>query len=306
MHSETEGLISRLEKYADGHQPFVWDLERRGELNCWNLLASEGFVGAADLKQVFEAWKKIERLQMPTSPKEYPGYEYGASRQESKHDRKDAHLQSDKNQYYDALAYFLKENLQDLKAYCLCAINRSLNVFESQQFKIFVIVGQTPDSEWICLAPTIPDQVWDRYSNSFHPEVSSLTSCQSKKPVAQDLHAKITKVLEKLKPIKVYGYYGQYVYNHQIFCTIASRESTAIELALKAGKMFEDDKFYFKKNYDGHWHDKPATQFMRDNFQEIQRYMFCFWDVGYGYKFGRNQGGDWIGLKYWSFMDYNP
>jgi hypothetical protein len=306
MHSETEGLISRLRKYAENRQPFVWDLELRGELNCWNLLVSEGFVQVADLEQAIETWKKIEQLQMPTNPKEYPGYEYGASRQKRKHDGIGARLKLDQNQYYNALAYFLKSNLQDLKAYSLCGVNQSLNVSGSQRFKIFIIVGQTPDSEWICLSPTVPDQVWHRYSNSFHPEVSLLTNCQSAKPVAQDLHAKIKKVLENLKPIKTYGYYGDYSYDHQIFCTIASEESTAIELALKAGKLFEEDKYYFKKNYDGGSDEKPATQFVHDNFQKIQLYMFCFWDVGYGYKFGLTQEGEWVGLKYWSFMDYNP
>jgi hypothetical protein len=54
------------------------------------LLVSEGFVGVADLKQAIEARKKIERLQMPTNPKEYPGYEYGASRQGRKYDGMDA------------------------------------------------------------------------------------------------------------------------------------------------------------------------------------------------------------------------
>ncbi|MEH1765287.1 hypothetical protein [Nostoc sp.] len=113
-------------------------------------------------------------------------------------------------------------------------------------------------------------------------------------------------MLVKLKPIECYGYYDYFIYNHQIFCTISSEEAIAIELALKAGKMFDDDPYYFKVKYDGGSSEKPVTQFMRNNFQQIQRYMFCFWDVGYGYKFGFTEHGDWVGLKYLSYMDYNP
>lgn len=52
--------------------------------------------------------------------------------------------------------------------------------------------------------------------------------------------------------------------------------------------------------------EKPVTQFMLNNFQQIQRYMFCFWDVGYGYKFGLTEHGDWVDLKHWSYINYNP
>lgn len=58
--------------------------------------------------------------------------------------------------------------------------------------------------------------------------------------------------------------------------------------------------------YDAGSSEKPVTQFMRNNFQQIQRYMFCFWDVRYGYKFGLTEHGDWVGLKYWDYMDYKP
>ncbi|MEH2090762.1 hypothetical protein [Nostoc sp.] len=306
MHPETQDLISRFRNYTENRQPFVWNTENRGGLNCWNLLLSEGFVQTTDFDQVIATWKGIARRGMPTDPKEYPGYKYASSRRERKDDSWSPYLQSQQNQYYNALAYFLKSSLQNLRAYSLRSINRSLNVSWAQEFKIFIIVGQTSDLEWICLAPTVPDQVWNRYTNSFHPELASLTACQSTKPVARDIHEKISKVLVKLKPIECYGYYDYVVYNHQIFCTMSSEEPIAIELALKAGKMFDDDPYYFKVKYDGDSSEKPVTQFMRNNFQQIQRYMFCFWDVGYGYKFGLTEHGDWVGLKYLSYMDYNP
>lgn len=51
MHPETQHLISRLRNYEENRQPFVWNAENRGELNCWNLLLSEGFVQTSDLNQ---------------------------------------------------------------------------------------------------------------------------------------------------------------------------------------------------------------------------------------------------------------
>ncbi|MEH2045114.1 hypothetical protein [Nostoc sp.] len=74
--------------------------------------------------------------------------------------------------------------------------------------------------------------------------------------------------------------YSYVIYNHQIFCTISSEEAIAIKLALKAGKIFDDDPYYFKVKHDGGSSEKPVTQFIGNNFQQIQRYMCCFWDVG--------------------------
>ncbi|MEH2058333.1 MAG: hypothetical protein V7K97_19695 [Nostoc sp.] len=102
MHPETQELISRLRNYAENRHPFVWNTENSGELNCWNLLLSEGFVQTTDLNQAIATWKGIARRGMPTDPKEYPGYKYASSRRERKGDSWSPYLQSEQNQYYNA------------------------------------------------------------------------------------------------------------------------------------------------------------------------------------------------------------
>jgi hypothetical protein len=306
MHPATEQLINKFKHYAKSLQPFWWDTDRRGSLNAWNLLVSEGFVQLADIDSAITAWKAIERRGLPVDPKEYPGYEYAPPRRQRKDKSWNPYLQSKQFKYYDALAYFLKNSLQSLQIFSLRSIEPSLNAWGSGEFKIYIIVGKTPDSDWICLAPTVPDQVWERYHKSFHPAFASLTSCDSPNFVTQDLHNKISKILAKFKPIKVTGYYNEYTHEHQIFCTVASEKATAIEKALKVGKFWEDDIYYFNKNYHNFSEPKPANQLVNEYLQNQKEYMFCFWDVGCGYKFGCTARGDWIGLKYRSFMDYNP
>ncbi|TAG73041.1 MAG: hypothetical protein EAZ23_11950 [Oscillatoriales cyanobacterium] len=84
MHPETEELINKFKNYAKSLNPFWWDTERRGSLNAWNLLVSEGFVQLADLDRAITAWKGIERRGLPIDPKEYPGYEYAPPRRKRK------------------------------------------------------------------------------------------------------------------------------------------------------------------------------------------------------------------------------
>lgn len=307
MHPETEQLIDNLKHYAKSLNPFWWDTNCRGSLNALNLLVSEGFVQLADIDRAITAWKLIERRGLPIDPKEYPGYEYAPPRRKRKDKSWNPYLQSQHFQYYNALAYFLKNSLQNLKVYSLRSIQSSLNYRRgSGQFKIYIIVGQTPDSDWICLAPTVPDQVWNRYELSYHPAFASLTSCDSPSLVTQDLHDKICKIIAKFKPIQVTGYYNEYSHHHQIFCTAASEEATAIKKALKVGKFLEDDIYYFNKNYLDFSEEEPTNQLVHEYLQDQKQYMFCFWDVGCGYKFGCTARGDWIGLKYLSLMDYNP
>ncbi|MEH1918436.1 hypothetical protein [Nostoc sp.] len=112
MHPETQDLISRFRNYTENRQLFVWNTENKEGLNCWNLLLSEGFVQTTDFDQAIATWKGIARRGMPTDPKEYPGYKYASSRRERKDDSWSPYLQSEQNQYYNALAYFLKSSLQ--------------------------------------------------------------------------------------------------------------------------------------------------------------------------------------------------
>lgn len=307
MHPTTEQLINKFKHYAKGWEPFWWDTERRGSLNAWNLLLSEGFVQLADLDRAITAWKAIERRGLPVDPKIYPGYEYAPPRRKRQDLSWNPYLQSKHFKYYNALAYFLKKSLQSFKVFSLNSIKPSLNARRGAgEFKIYIIVGKTPDSDWICLVPTVPDQVWERYRNSYHPAFASLTACDSPNFATQDLHNKISKILAKFQPIKVTGYYDECSHEHQIFCTAASEKTTAIEKALKVGKFLDDDIYYFNRNHHDFSEEEPADGLVHEYLQNQKQYMFCFWDVGCGYKFGLTADGDWIGLRYRSFMEYNP
>ena len=68
MHPETQDLIRQLRNYAENRHPFVWNTENSGELNCWNLLLSQGFVQTTDFDQAIATWKGVARRGMPTDP----------------------------------------------------------------------------------------------------------------------------------------------------------------------------------------------------------------------------------------------
>ena len=340
MHLETTRLLRALRnlKTSSHYMPFVttfsWNTDDEGDFNFWNLLVSKGRVRPARVEEAIASWKNTERRGTPTKQ---VSFGYAPRRRKRRDSSWSPYLQAQQFKYYNALAYFLKTRLQNLEIYAL--IGHGAKLFHglfAETYEIYLILGQTPALDWICLAPTVPDQIWERYSSSHHPDVVSLTACKSKQGVTQDLHCKTKEILSRLKPIEIYGFYDggyNYSYNHQIFCSASPHKFEAIELALKSGKVLEDDPYYFHKEILGvnlenndlqdllgiSLEDKTldeialevitrdnALDFIRTNFQEHKKYMLCLWTLGYAYYLGRTSLGDWIGLEFSGEFEYNP
>ena len=183
-----------------------------------------------------------------------------------------------------------------------------------ERFEHYIILGQTESKDWVCLTPTMVDQVWDYNNSDNYLCVSSITACRSENADTRDIVEKINKIIRKIKPRKVYGHYdGAYYYSyyHQIFCTSSSKKYKSIELALRASTMLNTSgKFLF---YESCCDEsklckdiKRIGRFMNRYLTNRKCFTFSFWDVGCGYDIGCTSTGDWIGFKYENIFFYNP
>ena len=309
MSSETEKLLGILELYKNGNTIFIWNTDNQKYFNVWNLLISEGFVNSIKPEQAIKHWQNIEYWGTPTNQKT-ECIQYAPMRQEHKNRYWNPSLQRERVSYYQALVYFLNKSLQNLQAYTITgfANPESLNI---QRFKHCIVLGQTSSQDWICIAPTVPDQVWQPYYRAKHPEIISLTSCQSGNVDTQEIVGKINKILARLKPIEIYGYYYgayKYSYDSQLFCTSSSDLVKAIELTLEATTMLDVNgrlSLYADKDDWENNRDK-ISRFMNRYLKNRKCFTLSFWDVGCGYDLGCTPTGDWIGFKHSRVFEYNP
>lgn len=129
---------------------------------------------------------------------------------------------------------------------------------------------------------------------------------------------KINKILEKLEPIKIYGYYnGGYCHIHdfQVICSLGNTKEDAINQALTASGLVEIYKFErFSKRASGGWgfsnyfdnHEQHLANFLHKAFSELLLYRFCFWDYEHFYLLGEKGDRDFVGVALHSQFTYNP
>lgn len=298
MKPETEQLLGTLEVLT--HQPFLWKTEPQGEFNIWNLMISEGFVSLTDSELAFEHWQNIERWGTPTQ--QVLGYEYAPSRFERKDDWNEA-IATQRQEHYQQLQHLFSK-LQNIQAYSLSIPNFYRKSFEwtHPDFWVSILVGETCDRQWVCLAPTVPDQLGFHYYYYKSKEVASLSDPN------QALPSPISSILDKLNPISIYGYYhGGYnhTYLHQIVGAIAKTKISAIEIALQAAQMVSREKP--KVNYaDNGDNSRKLNQFMNQCLRDRTRYSISFWDISYTYELGQAVTGDWLGISSTTEFEYNP
>ncbi|MEH2086848.1 hypothetical protein [Nostoc sp.] len=306
MHSETERIFRVLESYNANlpddqkfwNNLFLWNSEQQGKFNIWKLLVSQGFVGSTKIDRAIQHWQDIESRGTPTVQEPY---QYAPYWRERKY-RVPSYVLKQRANVYQALAYFIKQNLQNLEVY---EISDSRHT--DYHFRVYIILGQTLDLDWLCLMPTVPDQVRLWYNRSLCANLEVLAACKSKNSNTQDLFEKVNKILARLEPIIIYGYYYggyNYTYKHQILCTISSNKTKAIKLGLKASGMFAVDKSL--SEMISYPKGEQVRQFMQETLQGCRRYMFSFWESGYAYDLGYTQTGDWLGFKHWFWCEYNP
>lgn len=313
MNPETEKLLGILEFYNHGSM-FVWDKSIKGNFNIWKLLNSEGFVTASESDKAINHWLQTEFWGTITSQKNNE-IQYAPLRRERENDDWNNYIRQERINYYQALSYFLKKSLQNLQAYVITGFFNYYDNDYRERFEHYIILGQTQSKDWICLTPTMIDQVWDYSDSDKYQNISSITACRSENADTQDIVEKINNILRKIKPRKIYGHYDgayYYYYYHQLFCTSSSKKSKSIKLALIASTMLNvsgNFLFYqscFEENSKLCKDIKRIGRFMNRYLKNRKRFTFSFWDVGCGYDIGCTPTGDWIGFKYEDEFIYNP
>jgi hypothetical protein len=316
MNITTEQLLGTLEVLTNSSskvptyssRTFLWETSIHGKFDLWNLMKIEGFIKLTDLELVFSHWQDIEEWGTPTNQTKYG--EYAPPRSEREDKNWNETIAHKRKGYYQRLQTFISNNLQNIQAYNLCIpqeVHQSFG-WQHPRFSVSIIVGEITSKQWLCLAPTIPDEVRGhrRKNNQFITQsISEENKCENKCEITQNMVAKIKVLLDKLNPIEIYGYYYggyNYSYQHHIVDAVAASKTTAIELALSKAKMI----FQEKTNVEYAGSGRKLSQFMNQFLRDRTQYSISFWDIGYFYEVGQTPDGDWIGTRGQSEFDYNP
>ena len=306
MHLETEQLLGTLEILCSNS--VVWETTTQGEFNLWNLMISEGFVHLTDIELAFKHWQKIEEWGTPTN-QEASDYEYAPPRSEREDNTWNESIANERLSYYQQLQQLVKKHLQNIQAYNLSVPKAAHQYFEWEHpyFSVSIVVGETSDRHYFCLAPTVPDQVSYNRRSQNQPS-TQIVSEESPSQATQTLITEAKILLDKLTPITNYGYYHggyNYTYQHQIVAALAKTKTTAIELALQTATMV-----FFKKRTieyaDGRYNSRKLSQFMNKCLRDRTYYSISFWDIGYTYEVGQTPAEDWLGVRSTSEFEYNP
>ena len=121
------------------------------------MIISEGFVSLTDLEIAFEHWQNSEQWGTPTDQKTF---EYAPPRSKRIDDTWNEGIAIERQVYYQQLQ-LLTTHHQNLQAYNLSIPHSSRDAFEwpHPNFSISIVVGETRDRHWLCLAPTVPDEM---------------------------------------------------------------------------------------------------------------------------------------------------
>lgn len=157
MHPETEQLLGTLELLCSN--PFIWENTTQEEFSLWNLMTSEGFVNLTYVELAFEHWQNIEEWGTPTNQAKFG--EYAPTRSERKKDDWNDTIAKERKSYYQQILDTISANFHNLQAYNLSIprIKQQNIEWEHPSFYVSIVVAQTPAQNWLCLAPTTPNQV---------------------------------------------------------------------------------------------------------------------------------------------------
>ena len=295
MNPSTIKLLATLEILNSG-KTFFWDATQ-GEFNLWNLMIHQGFVNPTDIELVFEHWQNIETWGTPTNPNDY---RYAPPRSERDDDDWNEEIENQRKEYYQQLQQLLKTNLRNIQAYNLRVTKSTDNGYEriNPDFSVSIVVAQTKDNRWFCLAPTVPNQV--DYSRN---RKTILQNQPTQTPSAE-----IQTILTNLTPIEIYGYYdagyGE-TYQHHIVSVMGGSKEKIIAIALQSANMVtvESVNVEYSSNYGN---SRKISQFMNKCLNSRAQYSIGFWDIGYTYEVGQTPTGDWIGTTSEYEFEYNP
>jgi hypothetical protein len=292
MKPQTEQLLATLEVITGS--PIYWETATQGEISFWKLLNITCSVKETDLELAIEHWQQMEAWGTPTDMKK-DDCEYAPTRSEREEDEEDRdwnhEIAIERSNLYERLHHLLSTNSTNLQAYHISHTGS----YNSSSFKMSIVAGRIVDGKWLCLVPTIPDQVTDREYRSIEPQLE---------PIFNENISDIHEIVHRLTPLKMYGYYHgsyNYTYQHQIHQAIAPTKDSAIELALKlAGAVAISNPTIEYKD------DNRISEFMNKCLSDRTRYDLSFWDVGYAYELAKTPDNDWLGIRSSIEFEYNP
>jgi hypothetical protein len=305
MKIETEQLLGTLELLV--RHSFFWETEQRGAFNSWNLMIAEGFVQLTDIEIVLEGWQAVERWGTVTDPKS-KDYGYAPSREE-RDEVWNSEIEAERAAKYQALLKLLQSNVQNLQAFSLSIPKDAGDCFEWDHpaFSVGILIGKLTDDDWLCVSPTVPDQVTGRSRRRKQVSASSETTITLDvlSESLLSLRSSIRAISNDLGSVEVYGYYHggyNYSYDHKIRFAIADTKENAIEQALQTAGMLAIEKTAVE--YTGE--NRELSQFMNAVLSDRTIYTLSFWDIGYTYEVGQTSGFDWIGTRAKLEFEYNP
>ncbi len=285
MNSQTEQLLGTLEvlTQASRHDPIFWENKASEEFNIWNLLKLEDLVKETDLELVFQHWQKMEEWGTPTDMHgddcEYAPYRSEREDEDDEYEEDwNESIAIERKDLYQQLHQALTTDFTNLQAYKILISGKS-------SFYISIILAEAVDGRWLCLTPTIPDQVIKN---------DELNDGSRIHDIDNNLVPNISEILTLLKPLKMYGYYHggyNYCYHHQIIQTISLTKEKAFEKALQAASMVT-----INSAISEYKDDNKLIQFMNKYLLDLTYYTVSFWEVGFIYKLARTEDCDWMGV----------
>ena len=303
MKPETERLLGTLEIICQNPSyALFWETEKRGEFSLLNFLQKRGFMKLTDLEVAVENWRETELRG--TAGRD----DYYAPEPEDRINILDEETKAFRSEKYRLLLEAIASNLEQVQAFNISDRHLKKQSYWSYNYYDFcAVIGKTKDKDWLCLAPTVPNQVfYYDYRSHSHPEPESSESLGEN---TKNFLSQIKEIISELTPFEIYGYYGggyDYTYQHQMFCKAATNKNLAFELALCQAGMLKISIIENMNNDDKLNYHSTLNQFLSSNLDPLYAYELAFWDIGYVYKFGQNSVGDWLGVSSFFEFEYNP
>lgn len=299
------------ENHTSSWQPFAWDSAENGELNAMSLLQAEGWMYLTDPEVALESWQQIERRGTAT---EYD--DCSAPEWEDRENILEPQTYQLRAGYYQNLLQLLQKRLKQLKTFKLCC---------SMYFVCYILLGETETGDWLCIAPTVPQETRDVGHIIFTVPLPNSQLKAAVQETALSLQGEIDNILSALTPISIYGHYaGGYnrTYDHKIVCEVAATDKLALQAGLLSSGLLalgkfrefypERNSYIFDKSYRCKTREKnlyrrygKLNDFLNSNLPLILMYRWKFWNLEHIYILGQPAGEDWAGLKLASKFIYN-
>ncbi|MDY6804463.1 MAG: hypothetical protein SXA11_11745 [Cyanobacteriota bacterium] len=303
MKPETERLLGTLEVLS--HNPsstLFWETEIEGEFSLLKFMQQQGFIKLTDLEVAAENWRETELRG--TAGRE----DYYAPEPDYRNNLFDEETKAFRSEKYSLLLEKIASNLEEIEAFIIGAHHlEEYSEWSHPYYDFCVVIGKTKDKDWLCLAPSVCNEVFystEKYTPKSQPKSTESFGKNTKKVLSQ-----IRDIISELTPTMMYGYYGggyNHTYNHQIFCEVATNKASAFEKALSQAGMLKITDIEEVEHEDSLNSSSTINPFLNSELYPLHAYYLAFWDIGYIYKVGQNSVGDWLGVSLLCEFEFNP